>query len=177
MRMRSFLILAVIFAAIILPSCRPEGVLSQRKMQAVVYDLHRAEGVMQEAGLTSGHDDAMAKYYGQILAKHSVTQAQFDSSLVWYTRNPKRFEHIYPKVIARLQAESDALQAEIKRLKGRPVISAEDAQIYLDTTLRTYLYGKSVPEEAYGWAPDLFLRLHPQPEPEEEFSYINVAPI
>ena len=166
MRMRSLLILPIIFAAFILTSCRPEGILSQRKMQAVVYDLHRADGILQEAGMNFGHDDALAKYYGQVLAKHGVTQAQFDSSLVWYTRNPKRFEHIYPKVIARLQAESDALQAEIKRQKGRPVITDEDARLYLDTTLRNYIYGRHVPEEAYGWAPDLFLHHHPQPQEE-----------
>ena len=151
MRMNRYILPILLFALIGLASCRPDGILSQRKMQNVLHDLHYAEGVLQEANMNFGHDDTMAKYYGQVLAKHGVTQAQFDSSLVWYTHNPKRFAHIYPKVIARLQAESEALQAEIKRRQGRPTITPEESQHWTDSTLVRYINGLKIENDAYGW--------------------------
>ena len=40
-----------------------------------------------------------------MLDKHGITQAEFDSSLVWFTDNPQIFNKIYPKVIERLEAD------------------------------------------------------------------------
>ena len=91
-----------------LAGCRPRGVLSSREMRSVLHDLHRADAILQVAGYNYGHDEALAKYYQQVLAKHGITQAQFDSSLVWYTDHPQRFDKIYPKVVADLEAERTA---------------------------------------------------------------------
>lgn len=85
--------------------CRPKGVLSSREMRDVLYDLHRADGAIQVAGYNYSHDEELAAYYKSVLDKHGITQAQFDSSLVWYTDNPQRFNKIYPKVVARLEAD------------------------------------------------------------------------
>lgn len=78
-------------------------------MIAVLYDLHRADGILQTKGLNYGHDDEVAFYYASVLEKHHVTQAQFDSSLVWYTDNPKRFSRIYPVVISKLTQDVEAM--------------------------------------------------------------------
>jgi len=87
--------------------CRPRDVLSNSKMREVLYDLHRVDGALQTAGYVHGHDKEQAAYYQSVLDKHGVTQAQFDSSLVWFTDNPQIFNKIYPKVIDRLQADYD----------------------------------------------------------------------
>ena len=71
----------------------------------VLYDLHHAEAVLQLSGYDYGYDDAVSKYNYEVLASHGVTQAQFDSSLVWYTNHPAFFERIYPKVMERMEAE------------------------------------------------------------------------
>lgn len=89
---------------------RPRQVLSAGKMREVLYDLHRTDGIMQVKGYNYGHDEDLARYYQVVLQKHGVTQAEFDSSIVWYTDNPKRFNKIYPPVIKRLQAEYDRLK-------------------------------------------------------------------
>ena len=85
--------------------CRPRGVLSNREMRNVLYDLHRADGAIQVAGYNYSHDQEVAAYYKNVLDKHRITQAQFDSSLVWYTDNPQIFNKIYPKVIERLEED------------------------------------------------------------------------
>ena len=75
--------------------CRPRGVLSNREMRDVLYDLHRADGALQVAGYNYSHDQEVAGYYKNVLDKHGITQTQFDSSLVWYTNNPQIFNKIY----------------------------------------------------------------------------------
>ena len=99
---------AFLLGVVCLAGCRPRGVLSSREMRSVLHDLHRADAILQVAGYNYGHDEALAKYYQQVLEKHGLTQAQFDSSLVWYTDHPQRFDKIYPKVVADLEAERTA---------------------------------------------------------------------
>ena len=84
---------------------RPRSVLSQSEMVDVLVDLHKTEGILKVAGLNYGHQSEEVSYYLQVLDKHGITQAQFDSSLVWYTDNPRFFDKIYPKVVAELKKE------------------------------------------------------------------------
>ena len=102
MHKKWFIILCVLSAVV---GCRPRGVLSNQQMRDVLYDLHRVDGALQVAGYHYGHDQEVAAYYMTVLDKHGITQAQFDSSLVWFTDNPQIFNKIYPKVIARLEAD------------------------------------------------------------------------
>ena len=102
MKPKWLLILCVCVAVV---GCRPRGVLSNNKMREVLYDLHRADGAIQVAGYNYSHDQEVAGYYKNILDKHGITQAQFDTSLVWFTDNPQIFNKIYPKVLERLEAD------------------------------------------------------------------------
>ncbi len=77
-------------------------------MEDIFVDLHTADGILQESGYDYGHDEELRGYYQIVLDKHGTTQAQFDSSLVWYTTHPTIFDKIYPKVLDRLQAPLDA---------------------------------------------------------------------
>ena len=98
-------ILFLFLLSIVVVGCRPSGVLSPDAMRDILYELHRADGAIQAAGYNYSHDQEVAGYYKNILDKYGITQAEFDSSLVWYTDNPQIFNKIYPKVIARLEAD------------------------------------------------------------------------
>lgn len=80
-------------------------------MRDIMVDLHKTDALLQVAGMQYGHNDAADIYYAEVLEKHGVTQAQFDSSLVWYTAHPQLFDKIYPKVLAKLDAEREAFEA------------------------------------------------------------------
>lgn len=103
--MKQFITILCVALAIV--GCRPDGVLSNKEMRDVLYDLHRMDGALQTAGYNYGHDEEVSAYYQSVLDSHGITQAQFDSSLVWFTDNPQIFNKIYPKVVARLQADFD----------------------------------------------------------------------
>ena len=106
-----FQILIGLFLSVLFVSCRPNGILSSRQMRNVLVDLHKTDALLQECGLQYGHEEAQSIYYAQVLERHGVTQAQFDSSLVWYTAHPQLFDKIYPKVLKQLVAEREALDA------------------------------------------------------------------
>lgn len=116
-RLRTLYIIHCALLCIMLCGCRPRGVLSSSEMRSVLHDLHHAEAVLQVAGYNYGHDEAVAKYYQQILDNHGVTQTQFDSSLVWYTNHPQRFDKIYPRVVRDLEADREEwrVQHELKQ--------------------------------------------------------------
>ena len=89
-------------------------------MRVVLVDLHKTEAMLQVAGLGIKDQDIKSIYYAQVLERHGVTQAEFDSSLVWYTAHPQLFDKIYPKVMADIKKEEEkyvALLAEQERVK------------------------------------------------------------
>ena len=111
---------------------RPKRVLSQRQMTSVLTEMHKTDACMAERGLTYGRYSNKAPYYKFILKKYGITQAQFDSSLVWYTKNPREFDNIYDKVLVNLTS----FQKEIKNGKYHPVDTIDL------TRMRTNIWNK-----------------------------------
>lgn len=101
----------------IMMSCRGSDVLSKRKMIAVITDLHRMDGMLQVTGLLRKPDVDEMAYYDAVLEAHDVTRAQFDSSLVWYTQHPQRFNKLYPRVLKNLEAEHELYVDESEHLR------------------------------------------------------------
>ena len=95
----------------------------------------------------------MAAYYKSVLDEHGITQAEFDSSLVWFTDNPQIFNKIYPKVIDRLQADMDyedmlrdervAKLREKRKVKqlGEDAEETKEPKRSIEEVLREYIYG------------------------------------
>ena len=93
-------------------------------MENILYDLHKAEAIIEVENLAVKQDSSINKFYEVLLEKHGISQAQFDSSIVWYTNNPQRFNKIYPRVIKRLEADLEELRKqdiEPEKMKLRPV--------------------------------------------------------
>lgn len=110
--MRRIIPLLFLLTLMLMPSCRPRKVLSQSEMEDVLYELHRADGIILVAGIHYPYDTLRQTCYNAVLERHGITQAQFDSSLVWYTAHPRIFDKIYPKVMSRLKAEHDTVFAQ-----------------------------------------------------------------
>ena len=109
--------------------CRPRSVLSNREMRDVLYDMHRADAAIQVAGYNYAHDIEVAGYYKNVLDKYGITQAQFDSSLVWYTNNPQIFNKIYPKVLERLEADFECEKQLREAKKGKLLAQAPQRKL------------------------------------------------
>lgn len=105
---RSHIAILLALFAVICIGCRPEGIMSSRQMRKVLIDIHKTEGAIQAAGVRYDAYEERDMYYAQVLEKHGITQAQFDSSIVWYTAHPQFFNKIYPKVLKEIEAEEEA---------------------------------------------------------------------
>ena len=116
-------VLCLLSLLLCLTGCRPKGILHSWEMRKVLVDLHKTDALLQINGLYNASTEDKAIYYAQVLEKHGITQAEFDSSLVWYTAHPQLFDKIYPKVLAELKEEEDAfvaLHAEALHLTPEP---------------------------------------------------------
>lgn len=92
---------------LLITSCskRPETVLSRVEMQDLLYDLHKTDGVLEALDIPARNIEERQIYYQTVLDYHHTNQAQFDSSIVWYTAHPKKFEKIYLHVLKRIEKE------------------------------------------------------------------------
>ena len=105
---------------------RPEGVLDEDDMTDVITDFHVLEGALEAKGMLYNSNNA--GYYNFVLTKHEITKAQFDSSLVWYTKKPKKFKQIYKAV----QENLAKLDEEVIAGKFHPNFLAELTNTKLD---------------------------------------------
>lgn len=108
---RNSIWLFAIGCCMLMGGCRPKGVLSRSELGEVLYELHRADGVLAVAGYEYGHDQEVARYYQAVLDRHGLSRAQFDSTIVWYTDHPALFDKVYPGVMERLNADLNAVKA------------------------------------------------------------------
>lgn len=90
---------------------RPDGVLSDSKMEEVLYDYHKAKALGDKEPLTTKYKATL--YYLNIFEKNHTTEAEFDSTLSWYSHNPEAFERVYQRVIKRISDEKALLERSI----------------------------------------------------------------
>ena len=59
-------------------------------------------------------------YNESVYRKHGITQADFDTSMVWYARHPDALTKVYEKVNQRLKAERDGINHLIALRDNKP---------------------------------------------------------
>ena len=105
----SVLPVLLVALAFLLTACtpsRPRGILSKSKMTDVLVDYHLAQG-MAEAG--DNVDVMRYKYVQAVFRKHHISEAEFDSSMIYYSGRAEIFSDIYEKVTTRVQAEAERM--------------------------------------------------------------------
>ena len=128
LRIKFFSQFAVIVSLLlVLASCsnRPKGVLNQEDMANILTDMHKLDGALVERGIMFSNDSTKMKYYNFVFAKYNISKANFDSSLVWYTKNPQEFNNIYNKVLLNLSLQ----EKEVKSGKYHFIDSVELAKV------------------------------------------------
>ena len=112
---------SVVLLAFSLTACkvkRPETVLPDAKMENVLYDYHIAKAMGEEVPYNESYKRVL--YIESVFKKYGITQADFDSSMVWFARNPEVLTKIYEKVNVRLKAERDGINHLIALRDNKP---------------------------------------------------------
>lgn len=108
------LCLSMLFLAACFLACgpeRPDYVLSDSQMEALLYDYHVAKALGDLESPSNKYKTTI--YYMSAFEKHHTTEEQFDSTLAWYSRNPDAFDRVYQRLIKRIQDEKAALDRSI----------------------------------------------------------------
>jgi len=88
-----------------------DGVLSMGKMADILYDYHLAQGIVD--GLPSDSSHLVEAYMKAVFENNGVTEAEFDSSMVYYHRNNEQLIEIYSDVRDRIIEEEEILTRKI----------------------------------------------------------------
>lgn len=113
-----YIVLAIV---VLLSSCgrRPRYVMHEDKMTDVLYDMQLAQAIYRSGSDFSSDDRKDALLEG-ILKKYNITQAELDSSLLWYSDNIDIYNTINDSVASRLRVASNAMMSSrTTSLSGR----------------------------------------------------------
>lgn len=119
---RWFVVLA---ATVLFFSCKPgppNGVLSESKMAHVLYDYHVAKAV---GSATDSADINSRAYILAALRDNGITEAEFDSSMVWYCQHADRLYAVYTKVSERIKGNLSALGANVTEVDRYSSLTAQ----------------------------------------------------
>ena len=103
----------------------PDEIIQPNQMEKVLYDYHLMMSLSDNSKNTE--KEARKNY---VFQKHGITKADFDSSMVWYTRESKELMTIYDNLNKRFKREHEHT--------ARLLESREDA------TTRTFVSGDTV---------------------------------
>ena len=104
------------FGLLLLFGCGRQSVIRETKMEAVLYDLHLADGLISKVAQSGDPESDSIKnnLYATVFNKHKITKEQFDTSMVWYANHVDKYVRIYNRLAARF-AEEYNLYEELAR--------------------------------------------------------------
>lgn len=134
---------SLLLVLLLLTACggRPSNVLSDKKMEALLYDLYIAEGQTSvEYELFSSDSIRKRKLLDSVLEKHKINKETLDASLEWYATHLEAYDKINSKIITKFSEQLVPLReeqqiAEADRLKASIILPHEKEKQHLLNTL------------------------------------------
>lgn len=110
--------LLLLFALVF--SCKPQvpdEYIQPDEFEDILYDFHLADGMANGNGDRADVSYDVTLYRQAVLHKYGITQAEFDSSLVYYMRHADRLHKIYENLSQRFEDEAMALGASANDIR------------------------------------------------------------
>lgn len=106
----------VLLAVLLMVACKPtipSEYIQPGELEDLLYDYHVAEALARTQHGGAEMDVERTVYFDAVLKRHGVTQADFDSTLVYYYSNVDLLQEIYVRVNDRLAKEAKRLGTEV----------------------------------------------------------------
>lgn len=128
--MKSKLLILIATLAVLLTGCdkAPDGIIKESDLADFLYDLYRLEAIIDMNPEAFPSDSVKRVAKQSLFQKHGITQAEYDSSLVWYATNFEAYNTVHKKVMMRLQDDNKELTAEMANAPQEHKSAADDAQ-------------------------------------------------
>ena len=113
----------------------PDDIIQPDAMQDLLYDYHLASTMSSSLPYTESYQkDA---YFDYVFQKHHVTEAEFDSSMVWYTRHAEELATIYRNLQERLEHEEKQMKEQVAKRDNQIDVSmsGDTVDVWQDRTL------------------------------------------
>ena len=134
---------------------RPSHVLSDKKMEAVLFDVYIAQAEIDNNHAAFSDSARKADLLNTVFQKHKINKANFDSSLAWYSDNLEKYikvnENIrkrYAKMVEDLRAEQTGNLEEFTEKPGIP---------YPVNNTTFFLRKENLPQNVYTFKADTSL--------------------
>ena len=99
----------------------PSDIIQPEAMENLLYDYHLASTLGNN--LSGSETQKRKAYYDYVFQKHQVTEAEFDSSMVWYTRHTEELSQIYENLQKRYEAAEKLARKQVDRQSGQISVS------------------------------------------------------
>jgi hypothetical protein len=109
----------------IVSSCqnRPKEVLNRKNMEQLMYDIYIAEATLENDYGNFNTPEKKEAYINQIFRAHDVTQAEWDTSLSWYSDRIDLYLKMNDSVKVRLQRTRKEIDKQLQRLNAQQVVN------------------------------------------------------
>ena len=99
----------------------PKDVIRPDKMENILYDYHLTTAMSGNISYNENYKkEALRKY---VYEKHHITKAEFDSSMVWYTRHTEDLAKIYTNLGKRFREEKKDIKRLLAMRENKPSMS------------------------------------------------------
>ena len=113
----------------------PDDIIQLSAMEELLYDYHLALTMGNDLNYSERYKRESYKNY--VFKKHGVTEAEFDSSMVWYTRNTKELTDIYKNLQKRYEMAEEQMKSELNKRSGQISVSlsGDSVDVWSDRNL------------------------------------------
>ena len=99
----------------------PADIIQPAEMENLLYDYHIANTLGADLPYSEGYKKNA--YFAYVFEKHHVTEAEFDSSMVWYSRHSGELSAIYDNLKKRFETDSERMKQLASRHNGEISVS------------------------------------------------------
>jgi hypothetical protein len=78
----------------------PDGILPEKKMQDILIDVYLAESLIETSRVAYSDTVRKAAIFQSVFRKYNITEAVYDSSLVWYSKNMDIYMNVLDMALA-----------------------------------------------------------------------------
>ena len=119
---------AVALVAVAAVGCSkaPRGVISEGDMADLIVDLTKADAYLSIYPDKFPDDSSKQALKQSVFAMHHVTQAEYDSSMVWYAHNLDVYDDVYDRVVKQLTSDQNDLNKQLEKGGGLAAAGSGD---------------------------------------------------